>query len=71
MRIWHDEHVREGQTYMLVVTNHAGGTQQVATWNVVPSGASTVKGSVGWEPTNIAKVEIRASSGSPVLQLRL
>lgn len=67
----HNEHVREGQTYKLVVTNHAGGTQQVATWNVVPSGASTVKGSVGWVPTNIAKVKIRASSGSPVLRLPL
>jgi hypothetical protein len=54
-----------------LVTNRSGATQQVATWKVVPSGASTVTGSVGWERANIAQVEIRTSDGSPVLRLRV
>jgi hypothetical protein len=59
------------QTYRLLVTNHAGVTQQVATWKVVPNGASTVSGSVGWQRADIAKVEIEASDGAPVLRLRV
>ncbi len=58
-------------TYKLLVTNRAGVTQQIATWKVVPYGASTVSGSVGWQPADIAKVEIQASDGAPVLRLRV
>jgi hypothetical protein len=64
-------YVDKGQTYILLVTNRSGVTQQVATWKVVPTGASTVTGSVGWKRQNIAQVEIRASDGSPVLRLRI
>jgi hypothetical protein len=64
-------YVSAARTYTLLVTNRSGATQQVATWKVVPSGASTVTGSVGWERANIAQVEIRTSNGSPVLRLRI
>jgi hypothetical protein len=56
-------------TYALVVTDRAGGTEQVATWRVVPHGLSQVTGSTGWHRADITRVEIRTLSGKPVLRL--
>jgi anti-sigma-K factor RskA len=57
------------RSYSLVVTDRAGRTRQVATWNVVRHGTSTVTGSIGWSEGDIAKVEIRTPTGTPVLRL--
>jgi hypothetical protein len=62
-------YARSGQMYALVVVDDAGRSRQIATWKVVSDAASTVTGSVGWDRTDIAEVEIRTLDGSPVLRL--
>jgi hypothetical protein len=56
--------------YVLVVTGRDGTTQRVATWRVGPDGTSRVVGSVDLAPAQIASVEVRTDTGTPVLRLR-
>jgi hypothetical protein len=64
-------YAHQPRSYVLLVTNRGGATQQVGTWRVVPSGPSVVSGAVGWSRADIAQVEIRTSDGSPVLRLQV
>jgi hypothetical protein len=57
--------------YVLVVTGRDGTTQRIATWRVGPDGTSRVVGSVDLAPAEIASVEVRTDTGTPVLRLRL
>jgi anti-sigma-K factor RskA len=56
--------------YVLVVTGRDGTTQRLATWRVGPDGTSRVVGSVDLAPAEIASVEVRTDTGTPVLRLR-
>ena len=54
--------------YALVVVDRSGHTQQVATWRAV-DGRSSVGASTAWNKADIARLEVRTSTGVPVLRL--
>ena len=56
-------------SYQLVVVDHAGHRQQIATWSAVPGRVSHVTGATSWKRSDIASVEVRTPSGQPVLTL--
>jgi hypothetical protein len=56
-------------TYQLVVVDHAGRTQQVATWSAVPGKVSHVTAATAWKRSDIASVEVRTPTGQPVLTM--
>ena len=58
-----------GPRYALVVVDRAGRAEQVATWAAVPGRVVTVSGATGWSRPDIARVEIRAADGTPVLRM--
>ena len=55
--------------YDLVAVNDQGEERTLATWVVGPSRRAEVSGSVPWPRDHIARVEIRATSGQPLLRL--
>ncbi len=55
--------------YDLVAVNDQGDERRIATWVVGPSHEATVTGSVPWQPGHIDRVEIRLTSGTPLLRL--
>jgi hypothetical protein len=55
--------------YDLVAVNDQGEERQIATWVVGPSHEATVSGSVPWPREHIDRVEIRLTSGKPLLRL--
>jgi len=55
--------------YALVVTDRTGHSEQVATWRAVPGRTSTVVAATAMRRGDIATVEVRTSSGEPVLRL--
>lgn len=55
--------------YALVVIGHDGIQHRVASWRVGPDGSARVAGSVDLARKDIATVEIRTASGTPVLRL--
>ncbi|MGZ4493085.1 MAG: anti-sigma factor family protein [Nocardioides sp.] len=59
-----------GVRYALVVVDRTGHSEQVATWTAVPDRVMRVSGATGWSRSDIARVEIRSSTGTPVLRLR-
>ena len=54
--------------YALVVVDRTGHAEQVATWQAVP-GRSSVDASTAWSKADIARLEVRTSTGVPVLRL--
>lgn len=56
--------------YDLVATNDKGETRQLATWVVGPSHQATVTGSVPWQTDHIDRLEVRTTSGTPLLRLQ-
>lgn len=56
-------------SYSLVVVTRDGRSEQVATWRAVPGKSITVLGASDADPEDIATVEVRGSSGAPVLHL--
>jgi predicted anti-sigma-YlaC factor YlaD len=57
------------QTYQLIAIDQAGAEQQVATWDIAPGGQAHVTATSTWTPSNIAALEIRTPSGTPVMHL--
>ena len=57
--------------YALVVTDRAGATQQVGTWRIVPGRPSRMTGATEWRRSDIASVEVRTVTGTPLLRLTL
>lgn len=55
--------------YNLVAVNDRGEERQIATWVVGPSHEATVSGSVPWPRDHIDRLEIRLTSGTPLLRL--
>lgn len=55
--------------YELVVIGRNGQDHRVATWRVGPDGISRVVGSVDLARNDIATVEVRTATGTPVLRL--
>jgi len=55
--------------YDLVAVNDQGEERTIATWVVGPSHEATVSGSVPWPREHIDRVEIRLTSGKPLLRL--
>ena len=56
--------------YDLVAVNDRGEEREIATWVVGPSHEATVTGSVPWPRDHIDRVEIRLTSGKPLLRLK-
>jgi anti-sigma-K factor RskA len=55
--------------YDLVAVNDQGEERTLATWVVGPSHRAEVSGSVPWPRDHIARVEVRLTSGEPLLRL--
>lgn len=55
--------------YALAVRTRDGEWQQVATWRAVPGRSVTVSAATAAERAQIASVEVRTTSGRPVLEL--
>ena len=55
--------------YSLVAVNDRGESKEIATWVVGPSHEATVTGSVPWQPSAIDRIEVRLTSGQPLLRL--
>jgi anti-sigma factor RsiW len=55
--------------YALVAVNDRGESHEIATWVVGPSHEATVSGSVPWQPGAIDRIEVRLTSGQPLLRL--
>jgi Putative zinc-finger len=55
--------------YSLVAVNDRGESREIATWVVGPSHQATVSGSVPWQPDAIDRIEVRLTSGQPLLRL--
>lgn len=70
LHCWYDDRsdYRPG-TYRLVVTDTDGTVQKLATWAVVPGERMTVDGSTSLELDEIATVEVRNRTDTPVLTL--
>lgn len=56
--------------YALVVRNRAGQVEQVGTWRAVPGQAATFQAATAERPRDIASVEIRTTTGLPLLRLQ-
>lgn len=59
----------ETPSYTLAVQTRDGEWQQVATWKAVPGRTITVAAATAATADDIASVEVRTMSGSPVLEL--
>lgn len=55
-------------TYVLVVRTRDGRTEQVAAWRALP-GTMRLSAATDASPADIASVEVRTSTGAPVLRL--
>jgi hypothetical protein len=54
--------------YRLVVTDRSGSRISLATWRVGPDHEATISGSVDLPPSQISTVEVRTTTGLPVLR---
>ncbi len=61
----------QGPAYVLVVHAKDGSSEQVATWRAVPGRVLHLSGATQLSPTDIASVEVRTESGSPLLALTI
>ncbi len=57
-------------SYGLVVRTRDGATEQVATWRAVAGKPTTVVAATAHRPSDITSVEVRTTSGDPVLRLK-
>jgi hypothetical protein len=58
-------------TYTMVVTDRAGGTQQIAAWKAEPGAPIVVQGSTSVPRDQISSVQVRDPRDEPVLTLQL
>lgn len=56
--------------YDLVAVDDTGRTYDIARWVVGPGRTASIQGSVPVQPDHIDRLEIRATSGTPLLRLR-
>ncbi|HVQ17427.1 MAG TPA: zf-HC2 domain-containing protein [Actinomycetes bacterium] len=64
-----DSYRTNAASYTLVVIDHSGVVQQVSTWKSLPRVESQVMGTSSWARGDIAALEIRTNSGTPVMRL--
>lgn len=55
--------------YALVVRDRAGDTQQIAAWEAEPGQTAQLSGASWWSRADIAAIEVRTSTGRPILRL--
>jgi len=55
--------------YALVVHTRDGRTEQVATWKAVPGRSATLSAATAADVADIASIDVRTTSGDPVLRL--
>lgn len=55
--------------YVLVVHTRDGRTEQVATWRAVPGRSTTLSAATAADVADIASIDVRTTSGDPVLRL--
>lgn len=65
------DHYHGALTYTMVVTDRAGGTQQIAAWEAKPGAPIVVDGSTSVPRAQIASVQVRTTEDEPILTLRL
>lgn len=58
------------RTYALVLVGRDGDVEKVATWAIAPGDDASFDGSTSMHLRNIRAVEIRTSTGQPLLRLR-
>jgi hypothetical protein len=58
-----------GVPYAMVVIDHHGAAEQVASWKALPNRELTVTGASSRARRDIAAVEIRTASGQTILRL--
>jgi len=63
------ENAEWSRPYTLVAVSDRGEAREIATWVVGPSHEATVSGSVPWQPDAIDRIEVRLTSGQPLLRL--
>lgn len=56
-------------SYALVVHTRDGRTEQVATWRAVPGRSTTLSAATASDVADIASIDVRTTSGDPVLRL--
>lgn len=56
-------------SYALVVHTRDGRTEQVATWRAVPGRTTTLSAATAADVEDIASIDVRTTSGDPVLRL--
>jgi len=66
-----NHHYQGGLTYLMVVTDKAGSSQQIASWEARPGAPIVVDGSTSVRRAQIASVEVRTTDDRPILTLRL
>ena len=57
------------QTYQLVAIDRTGAVQRVATWDIAPGGQAHLTATSTWTRSEIAALEIRTPTGTPVMHL--
>jgi hypothetical protein len=62
--------VHQGSGRRLVAVDDTGRTYDIARWVVGPGRTASIQGSVPVQPDHIDRLEIRATSGTPLLRLR-
>lgn len=58
------------ESYVLVVRDRAGHSEQVAHWRALPGRTMRVTGASAFSLTEIASVELQSHTGEPLLELR-
>ena len=59
----------EPPTYTMFVTTTAGSTEQVASWKGLPGKTMHLTGATSADADDIVNVEVRGSTGEPLLEL--
>jgi len=65
------EHVNDRFTYTMVVTDKSGATQQIAAWAAKAGEPVVATGATSVPRSQIASVEVRGPSDTPLLEVEL
>jgi len=69
MTCTYEDNTPWSRPYTLVAVDDDGTEHEIAQWSVGPSHEATVRGSVPVQPDHIDRLEIRTTSGVPLLRL--
>jgi hypothetical protein len=58
-----------GAAYTLVAVSRSGAVDELATWDARPGDSTQVTGATAWQRSEIASLQIRTPSGTPVMRL--